>query len=63
MPLTFNNKEATFIGIVLIIVIVIIGPFITIWAMNTLFPTLAIPYNFWTWLSSVILGGIFYSRR
>jgi len=40
---------------VLVLVLVILGPLITIWAMNTLFPVLAIPYTFWTWLAVIIL--------
>ena len=40
---------------VLVLALVILGPLITIWAMNTLFPVLAIPYTFWTWLAVIIL--------
>jgi hypothetical protein len=48
------------IGIVLLAVIaaialVIVGPLIIIWSMNTLFPVLAIPYDIWTWLATVFL--------
>jgi hypothetical protein len=32
------------------------GPFITIWALNTLFPTLAIPYNIETYFAVMALG-------
>lgn len=31
-----------------------------IWALNTLFPSLAIPYNFYTWLASYILMVCFF---
>ena len=48
--------------IAIIIVLIIVGPLLTIWALNTLFPLLAIPYTFWTWLSVVILGGVFKSN-
>lgn len=41
---------------VLFIIIVAIGPLITIWSLNTLFPVLAIPYDFWTWLAVICLG-------
>jgi hypothetical protein len=41
----------------LIAVIIIFGPLVTIWAVNTLFE-LAIPYTFKTWLASLILGMI-----
>ena len=35
---------------------VIFGPLATIWAVNTLFPLLAIPYNFYSWLAVVLLN-------
>ena len=46
----------------LVIVSVVIGvifivPFITIWALNALFPALAIPYTLETWAASCILTG------
>lgn len=43
----------------LIIVILVFGPFATIWAANTLFPVLAIPYTWQTWLSVILLGAFF----
>ena len=42
--------------IVLIVALIIVGPIITIWALNTLFPALAIPYEFTTWLAVIVLG-------
>jgi len=42
--------------IALIIALVVLGPFATIWAVNTLFPALTIPYTFETWVSVVVLG-------
>ena len=42
--------------IVLIAVLIIAGPLLLLWAMNTLFPVLAIPYTIWTWLAALILG-------
>jgi hypothetical protein len=30
-----------------------------IWAINTLFPDVAIPYTFETWAASVIIGSVF----
>ena len=45
------------IGIVaLIVLLVIAGPLLILWALNTLFPVLAIPYTVWTWLAALILG-------
>jgi hypothetical protein len=48
-----------FLGIVaLILFLIILGPLLTIWALNTLFPVLAIPYTFWTWAAALILGSL-----
>ena len=35
----------------LVIVLIIVSPIFSIWALNTIFPTLAIPTNIWTWLA------------
>jgi hypothetical protein len=43
------------VAVAAIIFLIIIGPIITIWSLNTLFPVLAIPYNIWTWLATVFL--------
>jgi len=43
---------------VLITLAVIMGPFIIIWALNTLFPILAISYGLDTWIAVLILGGL-----
>jgi hypothetical protein len=45
--------------IVLFTLAVIVGPLITLWSANTLFPSLNIPYDFFTWLATVILGLFF----
>jgi hypothetical protein len=51
------NNAIGMIGIVaLIVVLVIAGPLLILWALNTLFPVLAIPYTVWTWLAALILG-------
>jgi hypothetical protein len=42
--------------LVLIVLLIILGPLATIWALNTLFPVLAIPYTFWTWLAVFVLA-------
>ena len=48
---------AVFIGIAaLILILIIAGPILIIWALNTLFPVLAIDYTVWTWLAALILG-------
>ena len=42
-----------------IVAIVITGPLLSIWALNTLFPVLVIPYTFDTWLAMLLIGGVF----
>jgi len=44
--------------LVLMIVLIILGPIATIWSLNTLFPVLAIPYTFETWVAAVVVAGI-----
>jgi hypothetical protein len=45
--------------ILLIILVVIFSPFLTIWALNTLFPALAIPYSLDTWSAIILLGMVY----
>lgn len=45
--------------IVLGILLIVVLPFLTIWALNTLFPVLAIPYTWQTWFAVNIVKGIF----
>jgi len=42
--------------ILFVALIVLIGPLLTIWALNTLFPVLAIPYTLATWAATVLIG-------
>ena len=54
-----KNDTTTFASIIGLIVFILvfaaIGPFITIWALNTLF-SLAIPYTLTTWAATAWLG-------
>ena len=45
--------------IALIVALVIVGPLATIWALNTLFPVLAIPYTIETWFAVIIVASLF----
>lgn len=45
-----------------ILFLLVMGPILTIWSLNTLFPALAIPYTFETWLAVVLLGGVLKSN-
>jgi len=41
--------------ITLVAFLIVIGPLATIWALNTLFPSLSIPYTVYTWLAAAVL--------
>jgi|LauGreDrversion4_2_1035121.scaffolds.fasta_scaffold1947529_2 hypothetical protein len=43
--------------IAVVVLLVVLGPVAIIWALNTLFPALAIPYNLDTWCAVVVLNG------
>jgi len=63
----FHSKEMKDAGIILFWIVVIVlflvfGPLLSIWVLNTLFPALAIPYTFWTWLAMVLFNAAFVSR-
>lgn len=38
---------------------IIFGPLALIWALNTLFPALLIPYTFETWLAATVFNMFF----
>jgi hypothetical protein len=50
------------LAIALIVFLVVIGPLATIWALNTLFPALAIGYTIETWFAVVVLGAALKSK-
>lgn len=53
------NTKSTLVFVLLVIIAIlatIFGPLAVIFSLNNLFPVLAIPYNFYTWLSVVILN-------
>jgi len=39
-----------------IIFLVVIGPVLVLWSLNTIFPVLAIPYTLETWCATVLIG-------
>jgi hypothetical protein len=47
------------VGIVLILFLLAIGPWIVIWALNTLFPALAIEFGLATWAAVIVIGTFF----
>jgi hypothetical protein len=54
-------KLATSVGffVVMVVLLFIAGPLLMIWALNTLFPVLDIAYSFETWISIIVLAGLF----
>lgn len=59
--MTKTQKEAVLLVLAVVVVALLIafGPLALIWSLNTLFPALAIPYTFWSWLAVVVLSGAF----
>lgn len=47
-----------FLLVGLVLALIILGPLLTIWSLNTLFPVLAIPYTLETWVAALLLGGL-----
>ena len=57
------NKVMLVVGFaVLIVALVLLGPLLTIWALNTLFPVLAIPYNVYTWGAVLVMCAFFQTK-
>jgi hypothetical protein len=48
-----------YLWLVLVVIVIIAGPLVSIWSLNTLFPVLAIPYTVDTWLAMLLVGGAF----
>jgi multidrug efflux pump subunit AcrB len=45
--------------VIIAIALVILFPFVFIWALNTLFPALAIPYTLDTWFAAFLIKAFF----
>ena len=44
------------VAIMLAVAFLVLGPIFVIWALNMLFPILAIPYSFETWCAVIVLA-------
>jgi hypothetical protein len=61
----FTSKELEmkvhneYLWLVLVVIVIIVGPLLSIWSLNTLFPVLAIPYTIQTWAAVALFGGMF----
>lgn len=58
-----SNNFSVLVAVVIVVLLIVFGPIATIWALNTLFPVLAIPYTFETWCAAVILGSVIQSTN
>jgi hypothetical protein len=47
------------LGVAILVVAVALGPILMIWALNTLFPVLAIPLTWETWTAAFLLSAPF----
>jgi hypothetical protein len=52
-----------YIWLALLVTVIAVGPLLSIWALNTLFPVLAIPYTLETWAAMALVGGVFQGLR
>jgi len=52
-----HTWPAVILMLILGIAVIILGPILTIWALNTLFPALAVPYTLETWFAVILLKG------
>jgi hypothetical protein len=50
-----QEKTAFAVLLSIAILMMIVVPLIIIWALNTLFPSLAIPTNFSTWVAALVV--------
>jgi hypothetical protein len=54
-----KNILKLILGISLILAVIVFGPLLGIWSLNTLFPVLAIPYTWQTWVAfGLLFGGL-----
>jgi hypothetical protein len=58
--MSVNNA---FTVLILLVLLILLAPFSTIWSLNTLFPVLNIPYTLETWLAVIMLGGGIFSIK
>jgi hypothetical protein len=52
-----KNILKLILGVSLIIAVIVFGPLLGIWSLNTLFPMLSIPYTWQTWAAYFLIFG------
>lgn len=45
------------VGVALLVTVIVVGPLLGIWSLNTLFPVLNIDYTWQTWAAFLLLFG------
>ena len=58
MNIKVSSETGLILMVIFIVLVAIFGPLLTIWALNTLFPVLAIPLSLDTWMAAFVLGGV-----
>jgi hypothetical protein len=53
-----TTAVSVFFMIVTMLALLLLAPLLTIWSLNIMFPVLAIPYNFFTWVAALWLGAV-----
>ena len=56
MNIKVSSETGLILMVIFIVLVAIFGPLLTIWALNTLFPVLAIPFALETWAAVILLG-------
>lgn len=56
------NISNVILVVLFVLFLIAIGPLLFIWALNTLFPVLAIPYTLETWAASFIISATLTSK-
>ena len=56
-----SKTVSILVAIVVILSLLIIAPFLTIWSLNTIFPVLEIPYTLETWTATILLTAVLQS--
>ena len=51
-----NLKESAIMAAGGLVAFLVLGPIFVIWALNTLFPILVIPYSLETWCAVIVLA-------
>lgn len=52
-------KVSVVVLLVLAVLVILCGPIALIWSLNTLFPSVAIPYTMETWIAAFLIPALF----